>query len=89
MNNLAIHLQKYIELGLKDVLIKKKFIKAVKEVVGVELDSGDIEIKDRVARVNLQGPIKTEIFLKRKKIENLFIKSLEEEGYNYSNRNIV
>jgi len=69
MNQISLLLKKYENLGFKESDLKKKIIEVVKNETGVELEKDNIKIYDMTATIIVSGAAKTELFLKRKKIE--------------------
>ena len=69
MQQIEIYLQKFKDFGLKEELFKEKIINVVKEEVGIDLKKEEIDVKDGNIRINISGPAKTEVFIKRKIIQ--------------------
>jgi hypothetical protein len=69
MNQISLYLKKYENLGFKETDLKKKIIEIIKKETGVDLSKDDIKIYDMTATISVSGAAKTELFLKRKFIE--------------------
>lgn len=65
MKELSLLLQKFKNLGLVEHKIKDSFLEILKNEIDLELQRKDLEFKERKLRVNLFGPQKTEIILKK------------------------
>ena len=69
MNQISLYLKKYENLGFKETDLKKKIIEIVQQETGVELTKENISLRDMTANISISGAAKTELFLKRKAIE--------------------
>ena len=69
MNQISLYIKKYEIIGFKENDLKKKIIEIVQEETGVELVKDDISVNDMTARISISGAAKTELFMKRKVIE--------------------
>lgn len=77
MQQIEFYLKKFANFGLKETLLKEEIIKAIKEEVNVDLKEEDLIIQNGIIRVNVSGGAKSEIFIKKKSIQDRLEKSLE------------
>lgn len=76
LQNIELYLKKFADFGLKETLLKEEIIKAIKEETNVDLKEEDLSIQNGIVRVNVSGSAKTEIFIKKKNIQERMEKSL-------------
>lgn len=77
MHPIEIYLKKFANFGLKEKLLKEEIIKIIKEETSIDLKEKDLDIRDGIIRININGPAKTEIFIRRKKIQEQLEKNFE------------
>ena len=76
MENISIYLQKFKNFGAGDRAVKEKVIAVIKKLTGEELDSKLINLKDGEIRINVSGPMKSELYILKKQIEKELEKKL-------------
>jgi hypothetical protein len=80
MYNISLFLNKYSQIGLKERQIKQSIIEAIKKVCGLDIEEEKIKIEGKNLLINVQGPIKSEIFINLEEIQEEFRSSLKEKG---------
>ncbi|MDA8611250.1 hypothetical protein N9L18_00065 [Candidatus Pacebacteria bacterium] len=70
MQQIEIYLEKFKDFGLKDKLFKQEISKIIKEEVNVDLKEEDVSMINGTIRINVSGSAKSEIFIKKKSIQN-------------------
>ena len=76
LQNIELYLKKFADFGLKEKLLKEEIIKAIKEETNIDLEEEDLNIQNGIVRVDVSGTAKTEIFIKKKNIQERMEKSL-------------
>jgi len=61
MNHIGDYFSKVTQKLFKKITEKDDFIRIVREITGVSLESRDFTIKNNVARLNIFGPKRTKI----------------------------
>lgn len=89
MFNIALFLQKYSSIGLKEETIKKFLIETIKEVAGVEIVKEKIKFGKDSVSLSVSGAEKTEIFMGRDKINRIFLEKVNSAGYKISEKKII
>lgn len=69
MQNIALYLERFKSLGIKEEEYRKRVQQAAFTVCGVTIDDKKIAYKNGVVTINVSGPAKTLIFLHKEKIE--------------------
>ena len=69
MQQISIFLDKYKKFGFKNQIIKEVLIEIIKKRFNTELERGDIDVKNGEVRINVSGPIKSEIFIYKDSIK--------------------
>lgn len=72
MQGIEVYLKKFEHFGFKERELSKNIKQAILEICGVEVTEKEISIKEGVLRVLVSGAGKSEIFIKRKEIEERF-----------------
>jgi hypothetical protein len=74
MFNIAQYLEKFKTLGMGDQSLKEALVFVIKEVVGVEIESKNVLIKNGEVIIKVSPSIKNAIFIKKDQI----MKKVEE-----------
>lgn len=77
MEQIWLYLQKYSKLDTDINSTKKLALKAVYEVTGIELEENKLSFEKGKIKVKVTGALKTELFLKREKINEIFSQSIQ------------
>jgi len=77
MEQISFYLKKFENLGLKESNIKKTVADCIKDATGIELSVEDIEVTNNQIKINKTGVEKTEIFIKKSKIESAIKEKLQ------------
>ncbi len=72
MQGIEVYLKKFEQFGFKERELSKNIKQAILEICGVEVAEKEISITEGVLRVSVSGAGKSEIFIKRKEIEERF-----------------
>lgn len=72
MQSIDVYLKKFEHFGLKERELKKNISRAILDVCGVEVSEKAVHIQNGVLRVDVSGPAKVEVFIRRKEIESRF-----------------
>ena len=89
MFNIALFLQKYSSIGLKEESIKKFLIESIKEATNVEITNEKIKFGKESVSLNVSGAEKTEIFMKREMINKTFLEKVNSAGFKISEKKII
>ena len=89
MFNIALFLQKYSSIGLKEESIKKFLIESIKEAANVEITKEKIKFGKESVSLNVSGAEKTEIFMKREMINKTFLEKVNSAGFKISEKKII
>lgn len=89
MFNIALFLQKYSSIGLKEESIKKFLIESIKEATNVEIAKEKIKFGKESVSLNISGAEKTEIFMKREIINKTFLEKVNSAGFKISEKKII
>lgn len=89
MEKISFYLERYSNIGLKEKKIKNLLIESIKELCDINLLEEEIKISNNIIKINVSGVIKTEIFIKRENIKDLFYKKIEENSYKISDKKIL
>lgn len=89
MFNIALFLQKYSSIGLKEESIKKFLIESIKEATNVEITKEKIKFGKESVSLNVSGSEKTEIFMKREMINKTFLEKVNSAGFKISEKKII
>jgi hypothetical protein len=68
MLNLSSFLDKYKNVGMKEVLIKESLVKSIKKHTGGEVGIRDVLLRDGVARLKISPLLKSVIFTKKESL---------------------
>lgn len=68
MFNISSYLDKFKNIGLKEILLKENIVKTIKEKIGVEISVKDITLKNNVITIKMSPLLRSEVFMKKKKI---------------------
>ena len=71
MFNIAQYLEKFKTLGLGDQSLKEALVSVIKEVVGVEIETEDIILKDGEVIIKVSPSIKNAIYIKKDQVLKL------------------
>ncbi len=74
MFNIAQYLEKFKTLGMGDQSLKEALVFVIKEVVGVEIETKNVLIKNSEVIIKVSPSIKNSIFIKKDQI----MKKVEE-----------
>lgn len=88
MQSIVFYLQKYSNLGFKESKIKNLLIESIKEVCNLEIDDTQIKILDNSIKISAIGAPKSEIFINKEKISEIFKQKMSDEGYREGGRPI-
>lgn len=88
MNDISFYLGKYSNIGLKERQIKDSLLTAIEEICGFTVDNEKVKINNININLDLQGPEKSEIFIKTKQVQERFTDKLQEYGHNIGERKI-
>jgi hypothetical protein len=80
MQSISFYLQKYSKIGFKQENFKKCLIDAIKEVCDVDVEGKSVKITNNTIHVNAVGVFKSELFLHKDKIMQVFNQKIEERG---------
>lgn len=69
MKNIAQLLEKYKSFGLKEKKTKEAVIGVVKEVIGVEISTKQIDLHENQIRIQVSGPVRSKLLLKKDQIQ--------------------
>jgi hypothetical protein len=83
MWNIAAFLEKYKNVGVRELVFKEALAHSIQEETGAAVDVKNIDIKDGIVRIKTSPAQRSAIFIKKEKIlektaqkSNLKIKSL-------------
>lgn len=79
MKDISDLLSKFKNLGFVEHKVKDSLIEILKKDLNLNVSRKDIEIKERILRVKISGPQKTEILLNKKNILNKLNSNLDKE----------
>ena len=79
MELISFYLKKFEKLGLRDKNIKEVVISSINEITSIEINEKDLELNRDSIKIKKTGPIKSEIFIHKSKIENLIKERLNKE----------
>lgn len=68
MFNISTYLEKFKNIGLKELLLKEKIVKVVNEYTKAGIATKDVDIKNGIVNVKTDSLAKSELFMKKKKI---------------------
>jgi hypothetical protein len=72
MFNISDYLSKFKNITPPDKFVKDELVSVVKDVVGVDIEKGDIDVRNGTVFISTDPIIKNEIFLRKKQVmENL------------------
>jgi hypothetical protein len=77
MAHIDSFLEKFKRLLESGTNLKKEAVEVIKGVIGKEIDSEKVTIKDGIVQLKINPLFKSEIFLKKEKI----LKSLQDKGF--------
>ena len=89
MFNIALFLQKYSSIGLKEESIKKFLIESIKDATNVEIAKEKIKFGKESVSLNVSGAEKTEIFMKREVINKTLLEKVNSAGFKISEKKII
>jgi hypothetical protein len=78
MEHVSLLLEKFKRFGFKDQILKEIIINIIKEKFDFELKKDDISLINGVVRINVSGPLKSEIFINKDGIQNEVIKRIND-----------
>ncbi len=78
MFNIKEYLEKFQKLGLSDKENKEIISQTLLEILGIKINTRELEIKDSVLYIKTNPIIKNSLFIKKDRI----IKTLKEKGVN-------
>lgn len=84
MEQISLYLEKYKRFGFKTQIVKETLIAIIKKKFGVELTKDDIDVKNGEVRINISGPLKSEIFINKDSIKEELNNSLEANNKAHS-----
>ena len=79
MEHLSLYLDKFKKFGFEDQILKEALIGVVKGRFGADIDKSDISLKEGIVRINVSGPLKSELFLYKDKIQKEVIEILGDD----------
>ena len=85
MEHASIFLEKFKRFGFKDQILKETIIEVIKDEFDSELNRDDITMINGVVRINVTGPLKSEIFIKKEKIQNKVLEKLSDSKNSVQN----
>jgi hypothetical protein len=72
MFNIGDYLSKFKNITPPDKFVKDELVLVVKEIVGVEIEKGDIDVRNGTIFLSVDPIVKNEIFLRKAEVmENL------------------
>lgn len=69
MQSIEVYLKKFENFGLKEKLVAEKTIQTIETLCGFTVEEKAITYMNGVLRINVSGPQKAEIFIKRKELQ--------------------
>ncbi|MFT5352788.1 MAG: hypothetical protein ACI9GH_000655 [Candidatus Paceibacteria bacterium] len=78
MEHASIFLEKFKRFGFKDQILKETVINVIKDKFDFELQKSDISLRDGVVRIEVSGPIKSEIFIHKENIQKEVIERIDD-----------
>ena len=88
MKEISFYLTKYNNIGRDQRLIKKSLIDSIKEVCGIVVDKNNVKINKKTINLDIQGPKKSEIFIKNNKVQKKFNEKMEDNGIKIDTKKI-
>jgi len=79
MFNIGDYLSKFKNITPPDKFVKDELVAVVKDVVGVEIEKDDIDVRNGTVFLSVDPIIKNEIFLRKKEV----LESLRENLKSY------
>jgi len=79
MEHLSLYLEKFKRFGFKDQILKEAVISVVERNFGANIAKSDISLNEGIVRINISGPLKSELFLFKDKIQKEVIEILGDE----------
>lgn len=78
MNQISVYLSKFKNLGLEENLIKNQVLEVFNNKFSFDLKREQVEYKNGNLKINISGPQKTEIVLKKEEIVKVLNKEFEK-----------
>lgn len=79
MEHLSLYLEKFKKFGFEDQILKEALIGVVERRFGANIAKSDISLKEGIVRINVSGPLKSELFLFKDKIQKEVIEILGDD----------
>ena len=69
MENISIYLEKFKSIGFKERELKDVVIGVFKDKINIDLERGDIDLRNELMRINISGAGKSEFFINKDPIQ--------------------
>jgi hypothetical protein len=89
MELISLYFAKYQNLGIESKTTKKILMDILKNVCKVEIDSKQIKIDKNNIKIDVTGAAKSQILINKLKINNEFLKKLEDFGLKTTTKKII
>lgn len=88
MELISLYFARYQNIGIESRTTKKILMEVLKEIGKVEIDSKQIKIEKNDIKIAVTGAAKSQILINKVKINNEFLKRLENGGLKTTTKKI-